>query len=97
MTCDLSVCTMDHSDFIVCSCTENSIGLKLVLKGFIYPILSCVSCSPMTYILIFKTKVSKIYVYSNVIIYLLSMSLLNIFVKYVTSITILPFYILLST
>ena len=27
---DLWKCTMDHPDFIVCSCMENSIGLKRV-------------------------------------------------------------------
>ena len=30
LTCDLSICTMDHSDFIVCSFMENYVGLKRV-------------------------------------------------------------------
>ena len=30
ITCDLSIYTMDHPDFIVCSFMENSIGLKSV-------------------------------------------------------------------
>ena len=30
MTCDPSVYTMDHPDFIICSFMENSIGLKRV-------------------------------------------------------------------
>ena len=28
MTCDPSICTFNHTDFIVCSCMENPIGLK---------------------------------------------------------------------
>ena len=30
ITCEPSIYTMDHPDFIVCSCRENSIGLKRI-------------------------------------------------------------------
>ena len=30
ITCDPSIYTMDHPDFIVCSLMENSIGLKWI-------------------------------------------------------------------
>ena len=37
ITCDLLIYTMDHPNFIVCSFTEHSIGLKqVILTSFVF-------------------------------------------------------------